>query len=117
MTLIEIFSILILHWIGDFILQTDWQAQNKSKDNEALLLHTINYTLIWLLPITLVLNFEYAVYFCIITIFCHTITDYFTSRLNSKLWAAKKVHNFFVSIGFDQILHYIQLFTTYYLLK
>lgn len=26
------------------------------------------------------------------------------------------VHWFFVSVGFDQILHYIQLFLTYYLL-
>ena len=27
-----------------------------------------------------------------------------------------KLHNFFVSVGFNQVLHYVQLFTTYYLL-
>jgi len=51
-----------------------------------------------------------------ITFVAHTITDYFTSRLNSKLWVEGKVHYFFVAVGGDQILHYVQLFTTYYLL-
>lgn len=30
---------------------------------------------------------------------------------------AEKTHYFFVSIGFDQILHYVQLLLTYQLLK
>jgi hypothetical protein len=63
------------------------------------------------------LSFHFSFYFWLITFVCHTITDYFTSRLNSRLWAKGDVHNFFVSIGFDQVLHYVQLFTTYYLLK
>jgi len=33
--------------------------------------------------------------------------------INAKLWAKGDVHNFFVSIGFDQVLHYIQLFITF----
>lgn len=33
---------------------------------------------------------------------------------NPKLWAKGDVHNFFVSVGFDQVLHYTQLFLTYY---
>ena len=58
-----------------------------------------------------------TLFFVGITFVCHTITDYFTSRLNSKLWAKGDVHNFFVSVGFDQVLHYVQLFLTYQLLK
>jgi len=54
--------------------------------------------------------------FCLITFITHTITDYFTSRLNSKLWEQGKVHNFFVALSFDQILHYVQLFLTYWFL-
>ncbi len=57
-----------------------------------------------------------TLYFCMITLITHTITDYFTSRLNSKLWAGGKVHYFFVSVGFDQVLHYGQLFLTYHYL-
>jgi uncharacterized membrane protein YciS (DUF1049 family) len=121
------FIIIFIHWVADFVLQTDWQAQNKSKNNFALLSHTSNYTLVWLLPMCLVFGkmkegatTEWIVwstlYFCMITLVAHTITDYFTSRLNSKLWAGGKVHYFFVSVGFDQVLHYGQLFLTYHYL-
>jgi hypothetical protein len=121
------FIITIIHWFADFVLQTDWQAQNKSKSNFALLSHTSNYSLVWLLPMCLVFGkmkegatTEWIVwttlYFSIITFFAHTITDYFTSRLNSRLWKANQVHYFFVGVGFDQVLHYGQLFLTYHYL-
>lgn len=32
MNLIEIFSIIIIHWFADFVLQTDKQAKGKSKN-------------------------------------------------------------------------------------
>ena len=121
------FIIIFIHWIADFVLQTDWQAQNKSKNNFALLSHTSNYSMVWLLPMCLVFGkmkggatTEWIVwstlYFSMITFVAHTITDYFTSRLNSKLWSGGKVHYFFVSVGFDQVLHYGQLFLTYHYL-
>lgn len=125
MNLIEIFSILVLHWIADFVLQTDKQAKGKSKNWYDLLDHTFTYSIVWIVPIATLLYFSgftlmgiwiIAVYFAMITFVSHTITDYFTSRLNAHLWAKGDVHNFFVSIGFDQILHYVQLFLTYYLL-
>jgi len=116
MNLVEIFSILIIHWIADFVLQTDKQAKGKSKNWSDLLAHTVIYSFIWLGVGVILFGFKLAVPFFTITLIAHTITDYFTSRLNSKLWAQGNVHYFFVSIGFDQILHYIQLFTTYYLL-
>lgn len=127
LTLTEIFTIIIVHWIADFWLQTDWQATNKSKNIKALFQHTFNYSMCWFIPISILLvyfkdtmpiNSSYnAILFVLITFIAHTITDYFTSRLNSYLWDKRKTHYFFVSIGGDQILHYIQLFTTYYYLK
>lgn len=123
MTLIEIFAILIIHWIADFVFQTDEQAKGKSKNWTSLLSHTFDYSSIWLM---LGLCWVYicpsgelfrdVLCFVVITFSAHTVTDYFTSRLNSKLWAKGDVHNFFVSVGFDQVLHYVQLFLTYYLL-
>lgn len=125
MNLIEIFSILIIHWFADFVLQTDKQAKGKSKEWGPLLSHTLNYSAVWALIFILWFfinpNDKTALnmfLFPVITFICHTITDYITSRENSKLWEANKVHNFFVCIGFDQILHYVQLFLTYwYLVK
>ncbi len=116
-TLTALFTILILHWIFDFILQTDWEAQNKSKSWNALLCHTMTYSLCWFPCILIWMGFKEAILFTSITFLAHTTTDYFTSRLNSRLWKENKVHNFFVSVGFDQILHYVQLFLTYYCLK
>jgi len=116
--LIEILSILGMHWFADFVLQTDKQAKGKSKNWGDLLSHTLNYSLVFWGLIMIMTKGDVFVssYFWIITLLTHTITDYFTSRLNSKLWSEGKVHNFFVSIGFDQYLHYMQLFVTYWLL-
>jgi len=116
-----VLAILFIHWIADFICQNDWQAKNKSNRLDALLLHTLTYSMVWFIPCVAYIcenkhNFSYF-FFIPITFVCHTITDYFTSRLNSKLWAAGKAHWFFVSVGFDQILHYVQLLLTYQLLK
>lgn len=132
LNLIEIFSIIIIHFIGDFVLQTDKQAKGKSKEWKPLLSHTFNYSLCWYFVIFFFAIWgnhfngysakelgwsSWMILFPVVTFVTHTITDYFTSRLNSKLWAKGEVHNFFVSVGFDQVLHYVQLFLTYYLLK
>lgn len=126
--LITILLIPFIHWIADFVLQSDKQARNKNKSWFYLIEHTLTYSIVWL-----VISFLWflchlkvgvsndilvlkCLSFWIITFICHTLTDYFTSRLNARLWEQGKVHNFFVSVGFDQFLHYAQLFITYYLL-
>lgn len=122
MNLIEIFSIIIIHWVADFVLQTDKQAKGKSKNLGDLIDHTATYSFVWLgifpIYVLFIVGIENYVpwtgmFFILITFVCHTVTDYYTSRLNSKLWAKGDVHNFFVSVGFDQVLHYVQLFLTY----
>ena len=125
MNLIEIFTILIVHWISDFCLQTDKMAKGKSNNMFDLLDHTVTYSVLWIIPIWLL--FKYNDRTCItshnvpifigITFIFHTITDFITSRINSRLWKEGKIHGFFISIGFDQLLHYSQLFITYQLLK
>lgn len=108
--------VLITHWLADFVLQTHWQATNKGKNNVALSLHVFTYTLCWIFPIFFLAGAWTATLFCLITFTAHWITDFFTSRLNGYLWLKGDVHNFFVSVGFDQVLHYVQLFLTFYLL-
>jgi len=125
MNLTEIFAILIIHWFADFVLQTDKQAKGKSKNWDDLLGHTFTYTYIfaivgalysWYSMFSVHGIIENISLFLLITFVAHTITDYYTSRLNSKLWASGNSHNFFISVGFDQVLHYVQLFTTYWIL-
>lgn len=132
MTLIEIFTIIIVHYIADFIFQTDEMAINKSKSNLYLFRHVFIYTLVWLTGTILFCipqmnNFttelwsiyvlKFVIIFPLITFICHFITDYYTSRWSSYLYQKGERHNFFLVIGFDQILHYLQLFITYNLLK
>ena len=122
--MITAFIIIVIHWIADFLLQTDKMAQGKSKNWKDLLDHTSLYSTVWVIPIIFLMGNGYttleyvttALAFVGITMIAHTIQDYFTSRLNARLWEEKKIHWFFVSIGFDQVLHYGQLFLTYHLL-
>jgi len=118
-----VLAIILIHWLADFVFQTDKMARGKSKNWNDLLSHTGTYSFIWFcfVPFYVLLNLDTYVewtgtLFVLITFIAHTITDYFTSRLNSKLWAKGDVHNFFISIGFDQVLHYTQLLLTYYIL-
>jgi len=123
-----IIGILLIHYLADFILQTDKQARGKSKNWKDLLSHTKMYSFIWLVAGCLYLYVKYqsftpprelcvnVLYFTLITFVCHTITDYFTSNEVAKYFNNQNYHIAFVVIGFDQFLHYAQLFLTYYLL-
>lgn len=132
MNLIEIFSIIIIHWFADFVMQDEKWALGKSKNWNDLLKHAIMYTSIWWIGIMILFIFysnslpitgTQVFGFLGITFIAHTITDYFTSRIVSKKFAnnhyGSSIPNFgaFTIIGIDQILHYMQLFITYYSLK
>jgi len=130
MSLTEIFSIIIIHWFADFVMQDEKWALGKSKNMKDLLTHTYCYSLIWLIigMIMQIINKgEFyspwsVLLFVLITFICHTITDYFTSRIVAKKFAKQEYGSTipntgaFTIIGIDQVLHYIQLFGTYYLL-
>ena len=112
-----ILIIIFVHWFADFVMQTSWQAENKSSNNEALLHHTLIYTAIWAIPAGFLFHNGFAIAFFLLNTFVfHTATDYFTSRINTYLYKKGDIHNFFVSVGFDQFLHYCQLLITYYFL-
>ena len=115
---------LFIHWYADFVCQTDKQAKNKSTSIKWLLKHTLVYGFIitlftyWLW----IVNGFGAQYwytpllFGVIQFITHTIVDWITSRINSNLWKNGQVHEFFVMIGFDQLIHYIIMFGTLWLL-
>jgi len=94
-----------MHFFADFILQSDSMATKKSSSNKWLGLHIAAYSL----PFFLWLGW----YFALINGIAHFITDWCTSRITSKLWAEKKVHWFFVTIGFDQAIHITTLLISY----
>lgn len=109
--------VLLAHWVADFILQTDWQAKNKSINNKALLSHVATYSgLMFIVALALFLDVQKAFIFWLVTFGAHGLTDYCTSRIVKKYYEKGDTHNMFVVIGFDQILHYLQLYSTFLLL-
>jgi hypothetical protein len=129
------FYIIVIHFIADFIFQNEFMATNKSSSNEALLAHTIVYTIVWVIPAGFIfaqpcdasaigycINAVSVLAFLAITFIAHTVTDYITSRVTKKKFENKEYYALpprmgaFAIIGLDQVLHYAQLFGTYYLL-
>lgn len=98
-------TILLVHWIADFVLQKREWANNKSKSIIALGKHCAVYSLC-LMPFI----FPFGVMYWAINSFGHFVIDFCTSKATSKLYLKGDYHNFFVVIGFDQLLHYTLLF-------
>lgn len=109
-----IIFLLFIHFLADFGLQTDDQAVNKSSSGKYLSMHVGVYSLCWLIAMGIWTgSFITAIYFANITFVFHFLTDYFTSRISKSFFDKKDFHNGFVIVGFDQLLHYIQLIFTY----
>lgn len=111
-------SLLATHFVGDFLLQSDQMALNKSKSDRWLLLHVLVYAACFLL---------WGWRFALVTFVLHLLTDCVTSRITSRLWfvvpagnsghftyaPGNRRHWFFVAIGADQLLHYVALALTW----
>lgn len=91
-----------IHFVADFVLQTDAQAKAKSRSNVALTAHVATYTAILLVCTAQPL-------FALVNGALHWATDWVTSRINARLWAAGRVHDFFVGVGADQLIHTVTL--------
>jgi hypothetical protein len=111
--------ILLIHFLADFGLQTHEQSQKKSSSNRFLFYHVAVYSAIWFLALCAHPYTDVSVnilYFTIVTFVLHFSTDYITSRIGKPFWEKQDFHNGFVVVGFDQLLHYIQLIWCWYLL-
>lgn len=118
----NVFILIILtHWIADFVFQSTNWAQGKSKHWIPLLKHTTTYSSLWLIPVWIMTGDLIGSFvFVIITFFTHTTIDYFTSRVVRKKFEngyyGSPIPDFglFTTIGFDQVLHYVQLMVTWH---
>lgn len=113
--------LLAFHWIGDFLLQTRWQAENKSKRLLPLILHCCSYCIAICLFGAAVFSFmpheawpQLALIFGVISAFLHGCVDFVTSRMTSKAYQEGNMHKFFYIIGLDQFIHFICLSWLYW---
>lgn len=120
-----IYVLLVAHFVGDFICQSDWMALNKSKRWDALTLHVGVYSAVLYVFVHLGAYIVAGVWPRQLPLFvpivaghvginavAHFAQDAITSRINARLWQANQRHWFFVGIGADQLLHYVTLFVT-----
>lgn len=120
-----ILGLVATHFVADFLCQTDKMALNKSTSLYWLSMHVLTYTAVLFLAVSgffyFVMDSELrssdAVWrapllYAGINGMLHFITDFFTSKLTSKLWQRESKHWFFVAVGFDQLTHYFCLFVT-----
>ena len=101
-----LFLLAALHFLADFVLQTDWQAKNKWTSTEALLKHVSVYTAVF--------AFFFGWKFAFFTFLFHTNIDAVTSKWTHKFAEKQEWHNFFMVVGFDQFLHLVQLVLTFH---
>lgn len=101
---ITVFYLLSVHFIADFVFQTNEMAVNKSKSNYYLSLHVMVYSLtlfFLLMPFVLYRSFNNAtpdlgilfITFVLINGLLHYVTDYVTSRLNAFLYKYAEFYN------------------------
>lgn len=108
-----IYVLLVAHFVGDFILQSDWMAIHKSKRWDALAFHVLAYGGVLAVVVVVVPgDSPQALWFLAANMAAHFVQDAITSRINARLWMADQRHWFFVGIGADQLLHYVTLFVT-----
>ena len=99
--------VMFIHWIGDFVCQTQWMAENKSNRVWPLTVHVATYTA------TIWAGLVFASHWHIIAITqmallnggLHWITDFCTSKFTSYFKREHNIHAFFATIGFDQFIH------------
>ena len=103
-------TMILIHFLADFGLQTHDQATKKSSSGIWLSYHVGVYSLIWIFGAFIISNSWFlSFWFGIITFICHFITDLITSKISKPFFDKKNFHDGFVVIGFDQLLHMLQL--------
>jgi hypothetical protein len=112
----QIAALLAVHWVADFVLQTHWQATNKSKSLSALGQHIATYGAVLAVGTTIIFwSSPWGPLFVLINALAHMGTDYVTSRITSRLWVQQRWHDFFVVVGLDQLVHHLTLIVTMWL--
>lgn len=110
-----VLSLLALHYVGDFQLQTSDMALNKSTSNKWLSIHVAYY----IMPFALFYGVLFLIYGdvnilllgIVANFVLHWMTDYVTSRISSYYHKRHEMGAFFKTIGFDQMIHMVCLFS------
>jgi hypothetical protein len=120
----EVFAVfLVCHVVGDYLLQTDWQALNKrgglSRDREArraLISHVSVYTIVFLPAVTWIANETTALAFALLPVVFipHLIQDDARALIawNRIVKRSAPAPGDYLYMAIDQSFHFVALFAT-----
>lgn len=100
-------AVLIGHLIGDWIIQTDWQAENKTKSWKANQQHMLSYHIALLTLISLSMPLNFVLMTLIVSWVSHSIIDrrWPVQRLMEVSQSKPFSQTTFGIIAVDQTLH------------
>lgn len=108
MTILE--SLLLAHLLGDWLLQTNWQAQNKARSWRAMLSHVVTYHVVVLAVLVVRFGFGNALVYAVVVGLA--VSHAFLDRRWPVLWLMKKLgvgsnneSDRWLAVMFDQSLH------------
>lgn len=107
---------MFAHFVADFLCQNDQMGNNKGKSIKWLSIHVTVYTVVLgVLMYMFKSDMDIALlYWILLNGLIHWIVDFITSKISGYFYMKKQYRMFFHTIGFDQLLHGVSLFTTYY---
>ncbi len=108
----DVCILLLAHWFGDYVFQSSDMALQKSHSLKWLGIHTGVYTIVILVFCFFIFSFKTALLYVAINGVIHGITDFFTSKAAAK--HIKNPRRFYPILGFDQLLHTVTLYLTYF---
>lgn len=107
-----ILAVIIAHWVGDYVLQSESMAVGKATSLRWLTIHV----LVWTASIGIITLYFGTTWDWILAMgVAHWLQDFVTSKINSYYQRTKQLKLFWLSIGTDQMLHYCVLFGSLYL--
>lgn len=118
-----IISLLVIHYIADYLFQTREQGNGKATSLYLLCEHVFTYMNIVGLGLCVMLLTGIAPsigshiwIFMWLTFVLHFATDFITSKATKILWTQKKEYATFAVMGLDQLLHTGGLIVTWYVI-
>lgn len=114
--LLMLAAIFVTHYVADFVLQSRWMGENKSKKWAPLLVHLGIYTSVLTVVAILLFGPVAGLFYGLLNGALHLVTDYISSRMSRAAYEEGNLGKFWLIIGADQLVHKLCLVLTLLLL-
>lgn len=109
--------VLFLHFLADFVFQTNWMAAGKYKSWRILSVHVCEYLIVLWIGLA---PFKWKYAYCFLNSGIHFFVDAISSRLTHRFYEQMRNPDkrevaqkcFWITIGFDQFIHVAILIST-----